>query len=457
MRGLLACAAALALGLAACGGGGGGGGGGGAALPGSGAGPLGTGVDAANGTGQTGASGQAGSWLTFSPSPMELDVFLDTPTAFSITATSSKAIPGVFNIGIIDKQGVITTDVRISRFSQLGYLASMSTNRNLAIGLHTGSFEVRLCQDNPLVCAQPLDGSPWQVPYRINVIDPATQGFQRWEVAQSSPGFLNDFALSQRAGAPYVVTAGFSTRVMETWTSADIGTSWTKVSTAHVPALIGGFALASDGNTIYLSGGQGLATSGPRASTGVYQQGVWKFDGNDWQQQPVATAFPARDQHVMAKVGTALYVAGGHVASGFLRDLWRSDDDGINWHQQTDALPVALGRVNCATAWQGSLLLVGSGGVATSADGLTWTMHAALPSRAPDSSIQCGVHNNRLFIISSNLNDYSLSSADLANWQYELSPLFVQFPAPGFASISGRILVVNGQGSSQRNVYRSIP
>ncbi len=141
-RRVRACAALSAILIAAgCGGGGGGGGSGGP-------------VD--------------NSWLTFNPATSDVTGYAGESTAFRITATSTRTISGVINVGIIDTRGVIDPSVQITP-SGLTYAVDLRVASTLAVGDHSGNLEVRLCRDNPTVCAQPIDGSPWLVPYRIRV------------------------------------------------------------------------------------------------------------------------------------------------------------------------------------------------------------------------------------------------------------------------------------------------
>ncbi|MCE4557026.1 PQQ-binding-like beta-propeller repeat protein [Roseateles cellulosilyticus] len=136
--------------LAACGGGGGGG---------------------ANGGGSGGGTsgGVDNSWLSFSPTVSEVTAYAGESTSFTITATSSKVIDGVFNLAVIDGRGVVSTDLDVRNPSPLTYTASLKVASTLAAGTYEGRFEVRLCRDVPTTCAQPIAGSPWQVPYKITV------------------------------------------------------------------------------------------------------------------------------------------------------------------------------------------------------------------------------------------------------------------------------------------------
>lgn len=110
-----------------------------------------------------------GTWLTLSPSPVSLTVNRGDSVAFTITARSSQTIAQVFNVGILDAKGVITTDVQLSARSDLEYVATLHTSPSLTTGTYTTSLEVRLCEDSPLTCRVPLPGSPWYVPLTVTV------------------------------------------------------------------------------------------------------------------------------------------------------------------------------------------------------------------------------------------------------------------------------------------------
>ncbi len=74
-----------------------------------------------------------------------------------------------FNVGVIDANGVITTQVSIQAESQMAYVLNMHTAATLAPGTHNTSLEVRVCEDSPLTCAKPFPGSPWHVPLTVQV------------------------------------------------------------------------------------------------------------------------------------------------------------------------------------------------------------------------------------------------------------------------------------------------
>ncbi|MEO6281089.1 PQQ-binding-like beta-propeller repeat protein [Roseateles sp.] len=121
----------------------------------------------------TGGGGADNSWLSFSPTTNEVTTHTGESAPFTIKAVSSKVIDGVINVGVIDSRGVISPEIDLRHPSAMTYTAGLKVAPTLATGIYEGSFEVRLCRDVPTTCAQPIAGSPWQVPYKITV-RPAT-------------------------------------------------------------------------------------------------------------------------------------------------------------------------------------------------------------------------------------------------------------------------------------------
>lgn len=170
MSSLIKRAAALCcvLALSACGGGGGSdsGNGGNAGNVGSGGGTN-PGTGAGTGTG-TGTKPDQ-SWLKLTPASVDLTVLEGEPVEFSIMADSNKLIPQVFNVGVVEKNGVIEPKISLGSWSPVSYEAKMTTSAALAVGTHASTIELRLCEDDPLVCRTPIAGSPWLIPVKITV------------------------------------------------------------------------------------------------------------------------------------------------------------------------------------------------------------------------------------------------------------------------------------------------
>jgi hypothetical protein len=116
-----------------------------------------------------GGGGGGGSWLSFSPSHLQGVTYQGEPSLnLSITATSSKSISDPVQLGIVLDQSVFTSVV-VSPPTGLSELAELTVRNDLPVGVVSGTVEVRICYDDPQTCAQPYAGSPWKVPYQIEV------------------------------------------------------------------------------------------------------------------------------------------------------------------------------------------------------------------------------------------------------------------------------------------------
>lgn len=114
-----------------------------------------------------------GTWLTLAPSPVSVSTYVGEDATFSVTATSNRTFEKPFSVAIIDKQGLISTNVQLSNNSALQYVATLRTASGLQPGTHTTYLEVRLCEDAPEICKTPLPGSPWYLPLTV-VVRPDT-------------------------------------------------------------------------------------------------------------------------------------------------------------------------------------------------------------------------------------------------------------------------------------------
>lgn len=252
----------LAVLLASCGGGGGGGG--------------------------SSGGGSDNNWLSFSPAAVDLTVYEDEPAqTFRVTATSSKTISGVFNVAIIDNSGILdAAATSVQANSEYSYTASLKLLNSLPAGTRTGNLEIRLCRDDPRTCANPIEGSPWQLPYTLTVksnknLTPLRPlaGAQDWTMFQGSarhtgyvPAQLEPTTFSRRFrytvpgadGASDIVVAGglavaAAGNFSDNWTLHGVdeatGTAaWTVpmgvLNTVSAPTLIGGKVYAiSNGST----------------------------------------------------------------------------------------------------------------------------------------------------------------------------------------------------------------
>lgn len=145
--------------VAACGGGGGGGSTGGA-------------VGGTAGTGGQTAGNTSGSWLTLTPGTVSLNTYPGEQVAFQVNARSTRTFDKPFNVAVVDSKGVISTDMQLTKISDLEYTVGLHTSA-LSAGVHSTSLQVRLCEDDPLTCNKPLPGSPWSLPVSVTVASDA--------------------------------------------------------------------------------------------------------------------------------------------------------------------------------------------------------------------------------------------------------------------------------------------
>ena len=125
------------------------------------------------GGGGGGGDAQSGSWLTFSPSAVDLTVYQGEPVSFTVKANSSKTIAERIYLGVIDTVGLVTPNVEVVANTKTNYSATFGTNPKLPVGTHNSFLQVRICLDDAFSCKLPYPDSPWQVPIRIKVL-PAT-------------------------------------------------------------------------------------------------------------------------------------------------------------------------------------------------------------------------------------------------------------------------------------------
>ncbi len=112
-----------------------------------------------------------GQWLTFTPSPVVAS--LQRGQNIVITARSSRTLGETVNVAIEDDAALFdSTATTVLARDALTYEASLRIAANASAGRHEGRLTVRLCRDNPATCAQPFAGSPWRIPYSVEVTAP---------------------------------------------------------------------------------------------------------------------------------------------------------------------------------------------------------------------------------------------------------------------------------------------
>jgi outer membrane protein assembly factor BamB len=119
-----------------------------------------------------GGTTSQGMQLSFTPGTLETSFYQGEAQALEVSAQAGGVLPSpgtIVNVGIIDSAGVLETNARVLQTSDTAFRATLNPAQTLSAGLHTGSIVVRVCQDDPLICAKPIAGSPWNLPYRFTV------------------------------------------------------------------------------------------------------------------------------------------------------------------------------------------------------------------------------------------------------------------------------------------------
>lgn len=191
MRGVLT--ATIVVLLAGCGGGGGGGGGGDTSTSG-------------NGTVVTPpVSNDPGLQLT--PSTINLSLYAGESQQVDVGVQVMHDFPGVVNVRVKDDAGVIRTPVDIRSFSKYFYTATLHVSEALPAGVYDGMVQISLCKDDPAVCAQPYQGSPWRLPYHIELKNFGTALTQLAPVAAMADWGMYQGGVAHTGYAPLTIDA----------------------------------------------------------------------------------------------------------------------------------------------------------------------------------------------------------------------------------------------------------
>lgn len=293
--------------------------------------------------------------------------------------------------------------------------------------------------------------------------DPAEATFAAWEVmSYNGHGFHDDFRIGAIGSDLYVVGNNGRTTRLRTFRSVDSGRTWTELNVGP-PIHVEEFALASDGNHIYLSGG---------ARARVPSSAVWRFDGTTWTLMTADGAFPPRTAHAMLSHRGALYILGGYAADRkSLADVWRSTDGGATWTQlSASAFP---SRSNTCALSDGKGLLYVLGGSASPTfhrrdmwqsrdDGVNWEQvpiseNSPLVNALERGSATCSVLNGRMVYVSGYVYPMTISSDNGRDWLMEPHVNWLSGASPGAVTVDGHMYVLTGEGTSQRHVIRTKP
>ncbi len=110
--------------------------------------------------------------VTFTPETLTHEYGYAQPTSFGaiVYATHPKDFQNkTIYAYVIDTQGVITPQVIVVLQDEKSAKVTFTPAAKLAVGVHQGSFQIRLCKDQQ--CNSELRGSPVSVPYKLTVLN----------------------------------------------------------------------------------------------------------------------------------------------------------------------------------------------------------------------------------------------------------------------------------------------
>lgn len=107
--------------------------------------------------------------LQLTPGAINLTMLAGESQQVQVSVAVKRDIPGVVNVRVADPAGVIRVPVDVLSYGQYDYQANLNISEALPAGVYDGAVQIFLCKDDPAVCAQPIQGSPWRLPYHVEV------------------------------------------------------------------------------------------------------------------------------------------------------------------------------------------------------------------------------------------------------------------------------------------------
>jgi len=107
---------------------------------------------------------------SLTPSTAQASFVAGWPTSINMNAKQTVAFSGVVYIKLTVDAAVVESPIIVSTNTDGTFSITAQPLASLAVGHHTGNFTVNVCTD--AACNSPLAGSPFNVPYDIDVISP---------------------------------------------------------------------------------------------------------------------------------------------------------------------------------------------------------------------------------------------------------------------------------------------
>lgn len=116
--------------------------------------------------------------LVLTPGSLSLASYAGESQTLSIDALAKRDFPGTINVQVSDTGKLLATVDEVRAWNAHSYTATISTSAALPAGSYDGNLNIALCKDSATVCQQQHDGSPWKLPYHLEVKNFATASGQ---------------------------------------------------------------------------------------------------------------------------------------------------------------------------------------------------------------------------------------------------------------------------------------
>ncbi|TWI65281.1 outer membrane protein assembly factor BamB [Pseudoduganella lurida] len=142
--------------------------------------------------------------LQFDQAAYSLSFVQGEPINVTFNAVASRVLVGEAQVGVFEKSGLVSSGGgNLQSKGDKRYSIDLPLNGALAAGQYSSTLEVRVCQDNPSICAQPVSGSPWKIPLKLTVSPTvnltalaALPGVPSWSTHQGNAGHTGAIAAS---------------------------------------------------------------------------------------------------------------------------------------------------------------------------------------------------------------------------------------------------------------------
>ncbi|MFC0349923.1 hypothetical protein [Undibacterium danionis] len=107
--------------------------------------------------------------LSLSPSSISLKVFKGESFSTDVLAILNRDFGSEINIKIEDDKGIIQPQIKLVISGTKSATATLVSKPDLLAGVYDGKIKISLCKD--ALCSQLHQGSPWFLPYRLEVMN----------------------------------------------------------------------------------------------------------------------------------------------------------------------------------------------------------------------------------------------------------------------------------------------